>query len=64
MDHKIYAVYATHIYTDYPWSPTVVSYHKSLKSAKKKADEINKGYGPTENGYWYNASVKEVTISN
>lgn len=71
---KIYTVLATHIFADYPYHADVVSYHKSLESANKKADEINKEYEYAKDNDWYDengnplcmyqsrATVSEITV--
>lgn len=71
---KIYAVLAIHISADYPYHPDIVSYHKSLESANKKADEITKEYENAKRNGWYDqngnplckypseATVTEITV--
>lgn len=71
---KIYTVSAVNIFADYPYHADIVSYHKSLESANKKADEINKEYENAESNGWYDengnplcmyqsrATVSEITV--
>lgn len=71
---KIYAVLAVHIFADYPYHADIVSYHKSLASANKKADEITKEYENAKANGWYDkdgnplytyqskATVAEITV--
>ena len=71
---KIYAVLAVDIFADYPYHPAIVSYHKSLESANKKADEITKEYEYAKANDWYDkdgnplciyqskGSVSEITV--
>lgn len=71
---KIYTVSAIHIFADYPYHADIVSYHKSLESANKKAEEITKEYKCAkangrydENGnplcvYQSEATVSEITV--
>ena len=71
---KIYAVLAIDIRADYPYHPAIVSYHKSLESAKKKADEITKAYEYAKAHDWYDkngdplcsyqskGTVSEITV--
>lgn len=71
---KIYAVSAVNIYADYPYHPEIVSYHKTLESANKKADEITKEYEYGKSNGWQDqngnpssiyqskATVAEITV--
>lgn len=71
---KIYAVLAVDIFADYPYHADIVSYHKSLESANKKADKINKEYEYAKSNGWYDeygnplcnyqsgSTVSEITI--
>lgn len=71
---KIYAVSAVSIFADYPYHADIVSYHKSLESANKKADEITKEYEYAKVNDWYDKNgnplffyqsegrVSEITI--
>lgn len=71
---KIYAVLAVNIFADYPYHASIVSYHKSLESANKIADEITKEYEYAEANGWYDkngnplcnyqskGSVSEITV--
>jgi len=71
---KIYAVLAVSIDADYPYRPDIISYHKSLESANKKADEITKEYEYAESNGWYDeygnplcqyqskVTVSEITV--
>jgi len=73
---KIYAVLAIDISADYPYYADVVSYHKTLESANRKADEINKEYENAKSNGWYDkygnplcnyqsgATVSEITVLN
>lgn len=71
---KIYAVLAIDIRADYPYHPAIVSYHKSLESANKVADEITKEYEYAKVNGWYDkesnivcnyqseGTVSEITV--
>jgi hypothetical protein len=71
---KIYAVLAVDISADYPYHADIVSYHKSLESANKKADEITKEYENAKSNGWYDenrnplcgyqskGTVSEITV--
>lgn len=67
---KIYAVLAVSIYADYPYRANIVSYHKTLESANKKAEEITKEYekgeydeyGNPSSNYQSRATVSEITV--
>lgn len=71
---KIYTVLAVNIFADYPYHADIVSYHKTLESANKKADEINKEYEYAKSNDWYDdhgnpisnyqskATVSEITV--
>ena len=71
---KIYAVLAIDICADYPYHPAIVSYHKSLESANKVADEITKEYEYAKANDWYDkngnplcmyqstGTVSEITV--
>jgi len=50
---KIYCVSAVDMFADYPYRAETVSYHKSLESATKAADEINKSYRFAKENNWY-----------
>ena len=58
----IYAVSAVHIFADYPYHPDIVSYHKSLESANKKADEITKEYKNAKANGWYDENVNPLSM--
>lgn len=71
---KIYAVLAVNICADYPYYADIVSYHKSLESANKIANEITKEYKYAKANDWYDkngnplcryqseGSVSEITV--
>lgn len=71
---KVYAVLAVHIFADYPYHADIVSYHKTLESANKRADEITKDYEYAKSNDWYDeygnpfcsyqsgATVTEITV--
>lgn len=71
---KIYTVSAVHIYSDYPYRADIVSYHRTLESANKKANEITKEYEYAKHNDWFDqngnplckyqskATVSEITV--
>lgn len=71
---KIYAVLAVDIFADYPYRADIVSYHKSLETANKKADKITKEYEYAKANGWYDengnplcayqseGAVSEITV--
>lgn len=71
---KIYAVLAVSIFADYPCHAEIISYHKTLESANKIADKINKEYEYAKANDWYdedgnplcgyqsNSTVSEITV--
>lgn len=71
---KIYAVLAVDIFADYPYHADIVSYHKSLESANKKAEEITKEYENAKANGWHDkygnplcayqskGTVSEITV--
>ena len=71
---KIYTVSAVSIFADYPYHADIISYHKTLESANKKADEVNKEYEYSKSNDWHddhgnplssyqsNATVSEITV--
>lgn len=71
---KIYAVLAVDIFADYPYHADIVSCHKSLESANKKADKITKEYENAKSNGWFDkngnplfsyqskGTVSEITV--
>jgi hypothetical protein len=50
---KIYVVEAVHVWTDHPYHPEPVSYHKTYEGAEKVVDKINKSYQFAKANGWY-----------